>query len=84
MKEIKRIENGEEIIYYVENESYEDEYGSYHMDYVPYRKNSKGKIKRLSSVHFELGPFEAERYIEEAKVKMLISKCSHCGHEEWS
>jgi hypothetical protein len=83
MKEIKRIENGEEIIYYVENESYVDEYGSYHMNYVPYRKDSKGKRMPLSSVHYELGPFEAEQYIE-AKVKKLISKCEHCGHEEWS
>ncbi len=75
INEKKRIEDGEEVTYVVINESYEDEYGSYKMDYVPYRIDSKGNKKRLSPETYILGPFEAEQYITFKK----NVRCEHCN-----
>ena len=69
-----RIEDGEKIIYVVENESYDDDYGSLVMDYVPYRIDSKGDKKRLSPTNYCLSPLEADDYIRFVK----YTKCEHC------
>jgi hypothetical protein len=76
MIEKKRIEHGEEVRYTVENESYENEYGTYIMNYVPYRIDSKGNKKRLSQHHYRMGPYGAEEYITFYK----FVKCECCGH----
>jgi hypothetical protein len=75
------IENGEEVSYWVENKSYEDDYGSLHINNVPYRKDSKGIIKRLSPESYALHWMDAEQYIP--KIRTLVQRCEHCGSEKW-
>lgn len=69
-----RKEDGVDVFYSVENESYEDEYGSYRQDFVPYRMVD-GERKRLSPPTMSLSYMEAERYITFGE----WHKCQHCG-----
>ena len=74
VKGLWRNENGEDIFYSVENESHEDEYGTYKQDYVPYRTSGE-KRKRLSPPTMALSYMEAEKYITFGEWQT----CQHCG-----
>lgn len=73
-KEVYRRENGKLIRYTVEDESYDDEYDSRHVSFVPYRYDGE-KRKRLSPETMNLGWLDAESHITFGKYKT----CEHCG-----
>lgn len=70
-----RVENGKKVFYEVLNESYEDEYGSLKIDYVPYRTEEGKKPERLSPPNYLLSQWDAEQYLRFGRNK----KCEHCG-----
>jgi len=72
--EIHRREGIKLTRYTIEDESYEDEYGSIHVSYVPYRHDGKSK-QRLSPETMNLGWIDARSYITLGKYKT----CEHCG-----
>lgn len=55
-------ENGDTVTYTVANESFEDDYGSLVINYVPYREDKLGK-KRLSPSAYSLSQIQAEGFI---------------------
>jgi hypothetical protein len=69
-----RIEGSKTVCYTVENESYEDEYGIYRIDYVPYRTDDKEK-KRMTPATMALSQMDAEGMINFGS----WIKCKCCG-----
>ncbi len=72
--EIYRREGEKLTRYTIEDESYEDEYGSIHVSYVPYRYDGN-KRHRLSPETMNLGWLDARSYITLRERKT----CEHCG-----
>lgn len=69
-----RMEDGKKIKYVITNDSYQDEYGCYQMDYNAWRIQGRTKVKLTSSNYFN-SQSQAESCITFGKY--VTCKC--CG-----